>query len=151
MGASAQSDQSSLYAQWVAKDPSFLHADSKDSDQTGQMPRLIWVFTEHTVTLLVLSCRGPNGGWVIVHYLGFMNIAAAGHHYKSVSLCQWPLPLYIVLLNIFILTWSWNNSELFTMKCRYQIPLLYNQLWLCSRLFTRKWFILTGMPSEKHT
>ena len=28
--ASAQSDQSSLSAQWVAKDPSFLHADSED-------------------------------------------------------------------------------------------------------------------------
>ena len=28
-------------AQWLAKDPSFLHADSKDSDQTGRMPRLI--------------------------------------------------------------------------------------------------------------
>ena len=26
---SAQSDQSSLWAQWVAKDPSFLHVDSK--------------------------------------------------------------------------------------------------------------------------
>ena len=25
----------------VAKDPSFLQADSEDSDQTGQMPRLI--------------------------------------------------------------------------------------------------------------
>ena len=25
----------------VAKDPSFLHADSEDSDQTGRMPRLI--------------------------------------------------------------------------------------------------------------
>ena len=37
--------ESSLCAQWVAKDPSFLHADSEDSDQTGQMPRLIWVFT----------------------------------------------------------------------------------------------------------
>ena len=28
-------------AQLVAKDPSFLHADSEDSDQTGQMTRLI--------------------------------------------------------------------------------------------------------------
>ena len=27
-------------AQWVAKDLSFLRADSEDSDQTGQMPRL---------------------------------------------------------------------------------------------------------------
>ena len=40
--------ESSLCAQWVAKDPRFLHADSKDSDQTGQMPRLIWVFTGRT-------------------------------------------------------------------------------------------------------
>ena len=47
----AQSDQSSLCAHWVAKDPSFLHADSKDSDQTGQMPRLIWVFAGHTLIL----------------------------------------------------------------------------------------------------
>ena len=29
--------ESSLCAQWVAKDPKFLHADSKDSDQTGHM------------------------------------------------------------------------------------------------------------------
>ena len=41
----AQSDQS---LQCVAKDPSFLHVDSEDSDQTGQMPRLIWVFAGHT-------------------------------------------------------------------------------------------------------
>ena len=36
--------ESSLCARWVAKDPSFLHADREDSDQTGRMPRLIWVF-----------------------------------------------------------------------------------------------------------
>ena len=35
------SDKSSLCAQWVAKDSSFLHADSEDSDQFGRMPRLI--------------------------------------------------------------------------------------------------------------
>ena len=40
--------ESSLCAQWVAKDPSFLHADSEDSDQTGRMPRLIWVFAGRT-------------------------------------------------------------------------------------------------------
>ena len=32
--------ESSLCAQWVAKDLSFLLTDSEDSDQTGQMPRL---------------------------------------------------------------------------------------------------------------
>ena len=33
--ASTQSDQPSLGAQWVSKDPRFLHADNEDSDQTG--------------------------------------------------------------------------------------------------------------------
>ena len=61
--ASAQSDQSSLCAQWVAKDPSFLHVDSEDSDQSGRMPRLIWVFTGSTVILFVLSCRGSFLFW----------------------------------------------------------------------------------------
>ena len=46
--ASAQFDRSSLCAKWVAKDPSFLPADSEDSDQTGWMPRLIWVFAGRT-------------------------------------------------------------------------------------------------------
>ena len=48
----------SLCAQWVAKDTIVLHADSEDSDQTGRMPRLIWVFDGRTAILLVLSCRG---------------------------------------------------------------------------------------------
>ena len=35
-------------------------AHSEDSDQTGWTPRLIWVFAERTVILLVLSWRGSN-------------------------------------------------------------------------------------------
>ena len=50
--------ESSLCAQWVAKDSSFLHADSEDSDQTGRIPRLIWVFVGRTLILLVLSWCG---------------------------------------------------------------------------------------------
>ena len=34
----------SLCAQWEAKGTNFLRGDSEDSDQTGRMPRLIWVF-----------------------------------------------------------------------------------------------------------
>ena len=40
--------ESSQCAQWVTEDPLFLHADSEDSDQTGRMPRLIWVFAGRT-------------------------------------------------------------------------------------------------------
>ena len=53
----ALSTESSQCAQWVAKDPRFLHADSEDW-QTGRMPSLIWVFAGRTLILLVLSCRG---------------------------------------------------------------------------------------------
>ena len=42
-------EQSSLCAQWVAKDPSFLHADSKDSDQAGRMPRQITSLGAHSL------------------------------------------------------------------------------------------------------
>ena len=52
--------ESSLCAQWVAKDPNFLHANSDDSDQTARMPRLIWVFAGCTAILLVLSWGGSN-------------------------------------------------------------------------------------------
>ena len=48
LSLSAQSDQSPLCPQWVAKDPRFLHADSEDFDQTGWMPRLIRVFAGRT-------------------------------------------------------------------------------------------------------
>ena len=69
--ASAQSVQSLLSTQWVAKDLSFLHADSEDSDQTGRMPRLIWVFAVRTVTLLVLSL----GGSYIDYHLSMVSIS----------------------------------------------------------------------------
>ena len=51
--ASAQSDQSSLCVQWVAKDPRCLHSDSEDTDKTERMSRLIWVFAGRTLILLV--------------------------------------------------------------------------------------------------
>ena len=49
--------ESSLCVLWVAKDPSFLQADSEDSDQTGRIPRLIWVFAGHTCHLVGFVVR----------------------------------------------------------------------------------------------
>ena len=46
--------ESSLCAQWVAKDPSFVHAVCEDSDQTGRMPRLVWVFAGLTCHFIVV-------------------------------------------------------------------------------------------------
>ena len=50
--ASAKSYQILRCAQWVAKGPRFLHVDSEDSDQTGRMPRLIWVFAGRTCSFI---------------------------------------------------------------------------------------------------
>ena len=56
--ASAQTDQSSLSA-WRKLWSLATHwAQSEDSNQTGWMPRLIWVFDGRTLILLVLSCCG---------------------------------------------------------------------------------------------
>ena len=52
--------ESSLCAQWVAKDSSFLHADSKDSDRTGRIPRLIWVFAGCTCHFVGFIMRWPK-------------------------------------------------------------------------------------------
>ena len=46
---SAWRNLGSLATQWV---------HSEDADQTGRMPRLIWVFAGRKLTLLVLWCRG---------------------------------------------------------------------------------------------
>ena len=46
--------ESSLCAQWVAKDQSFLHADSEDSDQTGWMP-FCWFCDEAAQIIHVYS------------------------------------------------------------------------------------------------
>ena len=64
--------ESSLCAQWLAKDTRFPHADSEDSDQTGRMPRLIWVFAGRTLILLVLSWGGSDF-FVIKELLSFNN------------------------------------------------------------------------------
>ena len=48
----------SLLSAWKLGSLSTQWAHSEDSDQTGRMPRLIWVFTGRTLFLLVLSCRG---------------------------------------------------------------------------------------------
>ena len=47
---------SSLCTLWIGKDPTFLHANSDNSDQTGWMPRFIWIFT---------GCTGHFAGFVM--------------------------------------------------------------------------------------
>ena len=54
--ASAQSDQSSLCASWVAQDPRFLHADREDSEQTGWSAWLCGHSKTDRVALCIVFC-----------------------------------------------------------------------------------------------
>ena len=66
--------ESSFCAQWVAKDQTFLQADSEDSDQIGRMHRLIWVFAGRTghfagfvirrLSLVLPSALSELYGWI---------------------------------------------------------------------------------------
>ena len=60
LDSSAQSDQSLLSAWWKLGALATHWAHSEDSDQTGRMSRLNWVFAGRTATLLVLSCVGSK-------------------------------------------------------------------------------------------
>ena len=53
---------------WVLSYP--LSAQRR-SDQTGRMPRLIWVFAGRTLILLVLSCRGSFSSYCF-RFLNFI-------------------------------------------------------------------------------
>ena len=76
--------EASLCTQWVAKEPSFLHADSKDSDQTGPMHRLI--FAGHTCHFIRFVMRR----------LKFENFGSNSHpmHHKFVIKIPWKCLLY---------------------------------------------------------
>ena len=73
--------ESSLCAQWVAKDPRFLHADSEDSDQTGRMPHAI---------LLVLSWGGSNNSqWFLYCKLFQLHVLRIHDAIQPLPLFQW--------------------------------------------------------------
>ena len=77
----------SLCTQWVAKDPTFLQADSENSDQTGQMPRLIGVFAGRTVIFvgLVMKQLKYTCTYLIEPSFSFLSLFSS----SSISLFIW--------------------------------------------------------------
>ena len=98
--------ESSLYAHWVAKDPMVLQADSEDSDQTGRMPRLIWVFAGCLVILLVLSRGCSNDVYTLL---------------ESIQKKQeegWKAPETRIK---FVITSAYGRKQAHVMKCRLSV------------------------------
>ena len=93
--ASAQSDPS-LLPTWRKLESLATHwVHSEDSDQTGRMPRLIWVFAERTLILLVLSCRGSNRCHIVWLYFQLLNLCVVSSPFFQDSL--WIFKSYIFL------------------------------------------------------
>ena len=91
--------ESSLSA-WRNLGPLATHwVHSKDSDLTGRMPRLIWVFAGRTVTLLVLSCRGS-------FYFTSLHLSLVMR--KCVFWSLWPGKIQTSLLSYRSKLESWN-------------------------------------------
>ena len=77
-----QTDQSSLGAQRVAKDPTFLHADSEDSDQIGWISRLI--FAGRTSLIVGFVVRWLN--YVLSRPLCQLVSVHCGRGYNAINL-----------------------------------------------------------------
>ena len=160
--ASVQSDQSSLYAQWVAKDPSFLLADSEDSDKTGRTPRLIWIFAGRTTVLLILSCGGSNAimiCWIFLILTKLLVRTTLGLREKAklfllcVALCfftteSWlPLFVHVFLVLLALRSPRLGNSELVCVLLVHFVC-LFCTCWFCHFSLLRGWLrlVIVALP-----
>ena len=141
---------SSLCSHWVANGPWFLHADSEDADQTdqtGRMPRLIWVFAGRTVTLfyhvavhVVLIC--------IHFYLLLQNVVTVTSQSQLISwsLIRHSLSPYFIFIATYI-TWETDLNKALRLLADSQfVNSVVNN---CVYLLTCK-KILTNMFKLKH-
>ena len=106
--------ESLLCAQWVAKDPSFLHADSEDSDQTGQMPRLIRVFAGHTCHFVGFVVKRLNLKDLIPYgpFPYKMDHFVAIYFRKSLPSCLRSLKILQYKIFMAILLWKYVSGKL---------------------------------------
>ena len=122
--------ESSLCAQWVANGPSFLHADSENSDQTGRMPRLIWVFAGRTLTLLVLSW----GGSILPDLPGFKSTRFGINRFQAAN--RWnSLPeeaRKITDYSFMTFIKGWGGTSLRCALCKWILILKFSFLHVCA-------------------
>ena len=112
LGISLVSSESLLCTQWVAKRPSFHHAPSEDSDQTGRMPRPIWVFAGRTsqfvsFVMMRLKCYSTMNSSTLIPQICSERKFKNGTSICCNSLQVKKTPIY------------WNNPMFFGQTCCY--------------------------------
>ena len=93
-------------------------AHSEGSDQTGRMPRLIWVFAGRTLTLLVLSYCGS------LYVYQYMPVCSAEHRY--VEQCHWEWVFSVRTLKRKILILSYTNINWVLHQCIMQTEIAHS-------------------------
>ena len=105
-------------------------AHSEDSDQTGRVPRLIWVFAGRPLILLVLSCHGSYAmsrekgcfmmQWTGPYHADEWRISRMGQIHPDrvvVHLIilnnEWPLQLFFFFFFCFWVIHPWNRFKWF--------------------------------------
>ena len=125
--------ESSQCAQWVAKGPSFLHADSEVSDLTGRMPRLIWVFAGSTCHFVGFVMR-----WLKL-FKFVLQLAINGLHAVDVSMLNF----------LFIFSWGFVNNLLsFILTGIWSRISTHRKVHVVMTGFITKFVILNGKHKE---
>ena len=132
--------ESSLGAQWVAKDPRFLYADNEDSDQTGRMPRLILGFagrTCHFVSFVMrrlkftLLCWHSGGSFASqMHIIRVENVLYQQYNIAKRRVFEirnlfdlWPFSLWLLKFIFFslnlVMLFDYKNAHLKLKACGF--------------------------------
>ena len=121
-----------------------IRVDSKGSDQTGQMPRLIWVFTGHTgnfldFVMLQLKCKEfKHINSLTFKYVRLVLCSELSHLETSCRSDSSDSPFKIWILNVFSNSLCFNkaaqykslNCKLFKQNFAYNLFLTANFLLL---------------------
>ena len=106
-----------LCAQWIAKDPVFLHADREDFDQIGRMPRLFWVFAGRTCHFVGFVVRRLMSSYFFICYAFPLNLHSPFSKSVLILLCFFGLNLgCLVLFRLFSCHEGNKRQWLWTIK-----------------------------------
>ena len=86
-----------LGIQWVAKDSTFLHADREETDRTGWMPMLIWVFA---------GCTGHFVGFVVLWFKNDLPV------FQPIRILLWFLSNITFRMPTSVYWWNWHVIQL---------------------------------------
>ena len=124
-------------------------AHNEGSDQTGQMPRLIWVLAGRTLTLLVLSIGGSYEKFSPMH---IQFATRDGISWCSLSMAEeWRLHMYTNAWMQFSVIFYFLFINVLHGYKKSAITITINVVYRLMDMLTRQWPIIKFEPCHKKT